>query len=80
MNFITKQQGISFVYVAFIIAIIFCLWQIDVSVGAISSGGCVFQDNHCIDPLVYYEQILTKLWLTFIGFIFFTGYFLQDND
>lgn len=75
-----RQQIISVVYVLFIITIVFFLWQIDVTVGAVSTGGYVFQDGHYIDPLVYYESVLTKLWLAFIGFILFTGYFLQDKD
>jgi hypothetical protein len=39
----------------------FSMWQIDVSVGAMNSGGCVFQDTKCIPALVHYEKYLSVL-------------------
>ena len=40
---------------------LFSMWQIDVSVGAMNSGGCVYQDDHCVPALVHYEKYLSCL-------------------
>jgi uncharacterized membrane protein len=51
------------IFVAIFLAV-FSMWQIDVSVGAMNSGGCVFQDDGCVPALVHYEKYLGYLFLS----------------
>lgn len=57
----------KFLWVFSLLAVMFYMWQIDVSVGALSSGGVVFQDRISINPLEYYEKSIygVMIW----GFI-----------
>ncbi len=67
------------------ILMLFSLWQIDVSVGALSiENGYVYQDGKMIDPLFYYESHINKAYIFLLSIIFFASglFFLkeQDND
>jgi len=50
------------------------IWNIDIAVGAMNSGGCVFQDTKCVPALQFYETALSFLvfsvmFLTLIGLV-----------
>lgn len=51
----TVRFVITFIWLLSFLAVVFFLWQIDVSVGAISCGGKIFQDGAYGSPLTYYE-------------------------
>lgn len=49
----------TFIWIMSLLAIMFYLWQIDVSVGAMNCGGSVYQDGNHINPLLYYEHSIS---------------------
>lgn len=47
---------VIFLWILSFLVIMFYLWQIDVSVGAMNCGGHVYQDGSLVTPLKYYEH------------------------
>lgn len=45
-------------------ASLFSLWMIDISFGALSSGGCVTQGSNCVSPMLFYHHYLRILTAT----------------
>jgi hypothetical protein len=50
------------------------IWNIDIAVGAMNSGGCVYQDTKCVPALQFYETALSGvlfavMFLTLIGLV-----------